>query len=121
MGIDRFSCWNSRTINPHLLIYLSFLFAVCLLRTPFTLRLLLLFFAQKLPDRLHFDFFIQQISNIPLAVVHHQRIVLISVSRLHTVNRRTLHCGTQSKYPTVDSVEEVKSFMESVKGEDYYA
>lgn len=25
------------------------------------------------------------------------------------------------KYPTVDSVEEVKSFMESVKGEDYYA
>ena len=25
------------------------------------------------------------------------------------------------KYPTVNSVEEVRSFMESVKGEDYYA
>ena len=40
---------------------------------------------------------IQQISNIPLAVVHHQWIVLIPINGLHTVNRRTLHCRAQGK------------------------
>ena len=52
---------------------------------------------QKFSYRLHFSFFVQQISNIPLAAIHHQRIVLISVSRLYTINHRTLHCRTQGK------------------------
>ena len=60
-------------------------------------RLCRLLLPQEFPHRMLFSLFIQQISNIPLAVVHHQRIVLIAVSRLHTVNRRTLHYRTQGK------------------------
>ena len=54
-------------------------------------------FAQKFPNRSHFGIFIQEISHIPLAVVHHQQIILISVNRLHTIKHRTFHCRTQGK------------------------
>ena len=48
--------------------------------------LCLLFLTQMFTDGASFRFLMKYISNIPLAVVHHQVIVLISVSRLHTVN-----------------------------------
>lgn len=62
---------------------------------PLCLRLLLL--SKELLYRLLFLVFIQQIGNILLAVPHHKRIILVTVSRLHTVNRRTLLCRTQGK------------------------
>ena len=61
------------------------------------LLLCLLFLTQMFTDGASFRFLMKYISNIPLAVVYQQWIVLIPISRLHAVNRRTLHYRTQGK------------------------
>ena len=60
------------------------------------LRLLLL--PQKITDRPCFRFFIQQVGNIPLAVVHDKRIVFAAVSSLYPVNRKLVGRAVTAMY-----------------------
>ena len=54
----------------------------------------LLRLSQKIPDRPRSRFFIQQVGNIPLAVMHHHRIIFLPVGSFYPVSGRTLPVWT---------------------------